>query len=33
MKQKVLPEIEATLLTQAQNEFTEKVKKKSKLVV
>jgi hypothetical protein len=28
MKQKVLPEIEATLLTQAQNEFTKKVKKK-----
>jgi hypothetical protein len=32
MKQKVLPEIEATLLAQAQNEFTEKVKK-TKLVV
>ncbi len=27
MKQKVLPEIEAALLAQAQNEFTEKVKK------
>lgn len=27
MKQKVLPEIEATLLTQAQNEFTKKIKK------
>jgi hypothetical protein len=27
MTQKVLPEIEASLLTQAQNEFTEKVKK------
>jgi hypothetical protein len=27
MTQKVLPEIEATLLAQAQNEFTEKVKK------
>ncbi|UXE60162.1 MAG: hypothetical protein KA717_31670 [Woronichinia naegeliana WA131] len=27
MKQKVLPEIEATLLAQAQNEFTKKVKK------
>jgi hypothetical protein len=25
MKQKVLPEIEATLLAQAQNEFTKKV--------
>jgi hypothetical protein len=32
MKQKVLPEIEAALLAQAQNEFTEKVKK-TKLVV
>ena len=32
MKQKVLPEIEATLLAQAQNEFTKKVKK-NKLVV
>jgi hypothetical protein len=32
MKQKVLPEIEAILLAQAQNEFTEKVKK-TKLVV
>ena len=27
VKQKVLPEIEASLLAQAQNEFTEKVKK------
>lgn len=27
MKQKVLPEIEATLLAQAQSEFTKKVKK------
>jgi hypothetical protein len=27
MKQKVLPEIETRLLAQAQNEFTEKVKK------
>ena len=27
MTQKVLPEIEATLLAQAQNEFTEKVQK------
>ncbi len=27
MKQKVLPEIEATLLAQAQNQFTKKVKK------
>ena len=26
MKQKLFPEIEATLLTQAQNEFTEKAK-------
>ena len=33
MKQKVLPEIETRLLAQAQNEFTEKVKKKTKLVV
>ena len=32
MKQKVLPEIEATLLAQAQNDFTKKVKK-TKLVV
>ena len=32
MKQKVLPEIEATLLVQAQSEFTKKVKK-TKLVV
>jgi hypothetical protein len=32
MKQKVLPEIEASLLAQAQKEFTEKVKK-TKLVV
>jgi len=32
MKQKVLPEIEATLLAQAQSEFTKKVKK-TKLVV
>ena len=31
MKQKVLPEIEATLLTQAQNEFTEKVKEELNL--
>jgi hypothetical protein len=31
MKQKVLPEIEATLLAQAQNEFTKKVKKKLNL--
>jgi len=31
MKQKVLPEIEATLLTQAQNEFTEKAKKELNL--
>jgi len=27
MKQKILPEIEATLLAQAQSEFTKKVKK------
>jgi hypothetical protein len=27
MKQKVLPEIEVTLLAQAQNEFTKKVKR------
>jgi hypothetical protein len=32
MKQKVLPEIEATLLAQAQSEFTKKVKK-TQLVV
>jgi hypothetical protein len=32
MKQKVLPEIEATLLTHAQNEFT-KTEKKTQLVV
>ena len=32
MKQKVLSEIEATLLTQAQSEFTKKVKK-TKFVV
>ncbi len=32
MKQKVLPEIEATLLAQAQSEFTKKVKK-TKLMV
>jgi hypothetical protein len=31
MKQKVLPEIEATLLAQAQNEFTEKVKEERNL--
>ena len=32
MKQKVLPEIEATLLAQAQSEFTKKLKK-TKLMV
>ena len=32
MKQKILPEIEATLLAQAQSEFTKKVKK-TKLMV
>jgi hypothetical protein len=31
IKQKVLPEIEATLLTQAQNEFTEKAKEELNL--
>ena len=31
IKQKVLPEIETRLLAQAQNEFTEKVKKKLNL--
>ena len=30
MKNKVLPEIELSLVNQAQNEFTEKAKKKNK---